>query len=364
MNSKILLLREKIKWMGDHSGYDRLNQSLFKFIHNPDYITINRIGGITAGILHKTLNAILGRANTNFPNYNESLSFSELRLYLKLLSNKYDLIHLNYLERSLGFMDLLKYHKHTKIIATTHQTPEWWKKIENTEQLLKNIDSLIALSVEQKSYFEKYIPGRVFLIKHGIDTGFFRPAPDSVISSRLNNPRIVFCGIWQRDLDTLTSVITKLIHEKPEIQYDLVISNHDNQKRDHRLDVIENYKQVSFHSGLSDRELLDIYQKACLLFLPINGATANNALLESISCGLPVISNDIAGIRDYTNESFAILFKRGDIEGFSSSISALLENPSRLELLSRSAAEYALNNLSWDIIAKKTVELYDSVLGK
>ena len=57
-------------------------------------------------------------------------------------------------------------------------------------------------------------------------------------------------------------------------------TNHGHFEKLHNLKLL---------SGIDDSELLNLYQTCGVLFLPLNGFTANNALLEGASCGCPVV---------------------------------------------------------------------------
>ena len=72
-------------------------------------------------------------------------------------------------------------------------------------------------------------------------------------------------------------------------------------------------KNVRLHAGISEQELIRLYQSADALLLPVVDATANNAALESLACGTPVISTAVGGIPDYVDESAGWLFKEGDV---------------------------------------------------
>lgn len=117
-----------------------------------------------------------------------------------------------------------------------------------------------------------------------------------------------------------------------------------------------------WHSGLSDIGLRSIYQNADLLLLPLLDCTANNALLESMACGLPVVSNQVGGMVDYTSPSFATLAPLGDAEALSNSALELLGNPALAKSKGALAREYAVQNFDWKKVAESTEFVYSKMI--
>ena len=101
-----------------------------------------------------------------------------------------------------------------------------------------------------------------------------------------------------------------------------------------------------------------------MMVLPLLDCTANNALIEAIACGLPVVSNDVGGIRDYTRNTFADLLPVGDVEGMSNAILRLVDDLEERKKKGILARLFAQQNLSWERIAVQTLELYSKVLSK
>ena len=84
--------------------------------------------------------------------------------------------------------------------------------------------------------------------------------------------------------------------------------------------------------------------------------------LESMACGLPVVSTRVGGIPDYTHPSFAELLSVGDVEGIIDSIFNLLKNPDKLKEKSILARKYAEDKFAWDIIANNTIDIYKKIV--
>jgi len=103
--------------------------------------------------------------------------------------------------------------------------------------------------------------------------------------------------------------------------------------------------------------LLALYRKSDVLLLPITDCTANNTLLEAMACGLPVVTNDVGGIRDYASDRFALFTGPGDADLMADQLIQLLDNDSLRDKMSREAREKALH-YDWRIIANQTKEIY------
>jgi len=54
-----------------------------------------------------------------------------------------------------------------------------------------------------------------------------------------------------------------------------------------------------WHGQVDDPTLLRLYQQASRHLTPFRDFAANNALVESLACGLPIVTNDRGGVRDY-----------------------------------------------------------------
>jgi glycosyltransferase involved in cell wall biosynthesis len=87
---------------------------------------------------------------------------------------------------------------------------------------------------------------------------------------------------------------------------------------------------VELVTELSDEQLLEEYRRAWVVLLPLVDATANNALLESMACGVPVVVSDVGGIRDYAGlECGALCLPRDAQAHGAATIELLLDSPRR-----------------------------------
>ena len=96
-------------------------------------------------------------------------------------------------------------------------------------------------------------------------------------------------GNWLRNFGFADQVFGRLLREDSELEVHVVASR-DNLK------VFRSHDRLHLHCGISDEELLLRYRSASLLFLPLDGFVANNAVFETAAVGCPlVIASDQVG---------------------------------------------------------------------
>jgi glycosyltransferase involved in cell wall biosynthesis len=152
-------------------------------------------------------------------------------------------------------------------------------------KVVRQLDHVIVLSPEQKSYFEQYLPeSKVSLILHGINIDHYCPSLEEKYEDKL---KCITVGSWLRDYECVLEVARLLVSNR-NIEFHLVSAELAEQ------DVPEN---VHVYCRLEDAELVRMYQDSSVLFIPLRDSTANNVMLEGIACGLPVVASDLPGVK-------------------------------------------------------------------
>ena len=352
--STTLWLRESFPWMGSHSGYEKVCDVLAEQTPNA-YRTVYRPHSSLRGPIRRGL-SYLAKDIKGSHTYSPDSAYMELKALWQSFRQRSSLIHVLYVERMLGLLSQWQHRFSYRLVATAHQPTGLWKLGRHNPDLLSPLDALIVLSSRELGFFETYLPGRVHLILHGVDTEFFCPSPNPI---KTDAPRFVFSGTWLRDLDTLVKVIETTLAHDSGIQFDLIVPVSKRQQP--QFYRVARYDQVHWCGGLSDSQLRDIYRRATALVLPLIDCTANNALLESIACGLPIISNDVGGLPDYTRDSFSTLLPPGDVDGFVEAILTLAGSYESQVKQGQAARTFAESNLSWPAIAAQTLNVYKKV---
>lgn len=255
-------------------------------------------------------------------------------------------IHFIYPE---SFIFSKKYlHSSNKIAATFHLPPDEYEKLNiRLRQKHSKIDLAIVMSLELKDYFNKILgENKVVYLPHGINTDFFKP---SISVEKLN--RIVVVGNWLRDFELAAHVFEKLHQLRNDLEF-IVISYQDNSK------YFSGMEYVKFLSGINDQQLLEYYQSAKVLFLPLKSFTANNAVLEAGACGCDILIATSLPEESYFNSN-QINMTGTDTELITT---RLLEMTDGYDLVKQqSLISFIHENYSWQVIAAKTMEAFRKI---
>lgn len=285
------------------------------------------------------------------PWYKLSDLVAEIKVFRRCRKGGVDIVHYLDGEHSAQFFpELRKGSTRTKVIASYHQPPEMLDSVV-IRKMIPKLDFILVVSPDQISYFKDLVGmDRVRVILHGINTDFFRPL-DKPRSNR--KFRCVTAGHHLRDFEAIKKVATAL-KSNTEIEFQIVSAQPTG---------MEKFSNVTICRSLSDSQLLACYQESDVLLLPLIQTTANNALLEGIACGLPVVSTILASVKAYLPGKEAILVKDNDPDELAGAVLHLFNDPRKREFMSREARKRALE-LDWRNIAPEYEALYSEMADR
>lgn len=137
--------------------------------------------------------------------------------------------------------------------------------------------------------------------------------------------------------------LIKVIKKLREHQYDVnVIFIGDGNQREYyeemalKLGVKSN---VTFTGLLSSEKVREIIMKSDIFVFPTKAEGLPRAVIEAMAVGLPCLSTPVNGIPELLSEEY--LFDPLDIEGFATKIKELINNPKKLENMSKENVEKA-----------------------
>ncbi len=341
--SQLVFLSQCIPWFGKYTGYEQLPKFINRITVKPKIINIK----------NSIVQRILGKAYSiyrKWPARNSFHTAAELQLAITKFFQPNSIYHILYLEASLPFLDCWQ-KAPVNLVGTIHLPPAQWhpKMLEN----LGRLSSAIILYQRDLEFFESYVgKNRIHFIHYGVDIDFFYPLSQEYIKAK----RILFAGHYLRNTSMLHRVIVSLTEKHREIQFDLLVPEHA-RKTDGLLQLLE-HPAVTWHKNLSDEALRNLYQTSYILLLPMNNSGANTAIVEALSCGLPIVTTDVGGVRDYGGADIYPIVANDDDQAMIDLIEKYIANPDWRKEIANSCRRFAEQKLAWPIVAQKHSEIY------
>lgn len=336
MTTKFIVLTKDWVRHGLYSGYERLM----------NHVSFPIIYAKKLNLPYRFVSCFAKR--TQLINYKSTTVIKELLILIQIFKKKK--IHILYGDMDYYYLHYLKQFpfnlRDNKLIATFHHPPsELEKRLQyNRSKVLSALDKIIVMGPNQISFLEQYTDADFKFIPHGINTDYFKYNVDK---ERLN--QILLIGVSHRDHKRNIEIIEG-VNRVIDTHFIIVITEDFSE-------LYRNIKNVTIvTNNISDAQLLKYYQESKGLLLSLKDCTASNSILEALSCGCPLIVNDVGAVTDYIpRESGIPVFDNLDIEGTIDYVVKLLSNKDYLRNISELQRNLA-EKYDWKHIAKTTEE--------
>ncbi len=301
----------------------------------------------------------------------------EMKNWLEENIQKYDVIHLHEL-RSYQNNIVVKYARkyHIPYIVMPHaSTPKHVSRSLIKEgydliygnNIMRNASCVIAVSDEEAYYDKQMTDKPVNLVYNGINTTDFEQLPPlgKFRDKYVHSPYILYFGRLDKlkGIDHLIEAFSRLPEEYNE--YKLVIAGKINDYKD-TLDEIIRREDVSdrviFTDFVQEEDKISIYHDASVFVSPVKymGGVSLTAI-ESILAGTPVILTKEAGELVEKMDA-GVIVEYGNIDKIRDTIIDTLQNPDKTGKQVENGQRYVKENLTWSTVAKKTMNIYESVI--
>ncbi|MBK8978307.1 MAG: glycosyltransferase [Planctomycetes bacterium] len=278
----------------------------------------------------------------------------ELEVIVRNFLPRKTLTHFYYAENDLRMASTCRFRWNNKVVGSFHQPPEFLDKHVEDKTYIRRADAVVVVARSQVDYMAQFLPrDRIFVVPHGIHVQYWSPDPSV---PRDDPPSFVFVGWWLRDLDLTKAAIHRCAEVGLPARFKIVTAQ---ENHEHLRDL----PNTDLLSGIDDDQLLDAYRRATGLFLPLKMSTANNAILESMACGTPVISTRTGGIPEYVDPSAGILVEPGDVDGAVDAIRRLCEDRELVARLGAGGRRRAESLYAWEVVGELMNDGYRRILG-
>ena len=238
------------------------------------------------------------------------------RLYVltPILSRPVDVVHLGWLTAAMQWPDLLA-AVDAPIVVSCHGSDLRIDPLlgdryrEPLRAVFERADLVHCVSDElaRHAIALGLEPSKVFVHPWGVDTNFFRPAPER--EARVRNPsrgpqrlRVVSVGRlhWVKGYEFALQALAQVRRAGVEIEY-TIIGNGDDKEllvmmatvRDLDLEA-----HVHLRGRLSRNEVVEALQAADVFLLASLSEGLSTAALEAMAVALPVVVTDVGGMRE------------------------------------------------------------------
>lgn len=337
MSIRSVFIGFKYPHHGDFSGYDRIADYVdYDLVLHADRIFFFRW---LHRFAHRSKPLMLGRFTICDP---LQFFYRTFRVWARWRCAflRGAVVHFAYPETGLIFHSVPG-GKDNCYVASLHLPPDTLYRLHpRILGRMKELDHIILMSEDMFDAASSIFPQvPMTFLPHGVDTEHFRPEPE-----RVRDIDILMLGNWLRDFGFARNVFEQINNSGDPLRT-VAVALPSNIK------LLEGISGVECRVGVSDKELLEILQRSRLLFLPLLGLTANNAILEAAACGCRIC---IA----LPDASYAKGYFQGFIDVLPwDAVAAAreLRGLAAVEVGEVSAVrEFALQNYAWEGVAAST----------
>lgn len=309
------------------------------------------------GLMHRCLGKVYAY-RTGFPWRRDSVfADSERRfphIWYKRIK-KENIYHLMFFDTH--YLYLNRWNKAPQnLIATIHH-PVGRAFPEHMENMLRRLTSALVMYTRGIEYFERYVGvDRVKFVHYGVDTDFFCPGSKCQSAEK----HVLFTGQNGRNNAMLRRVVLRLLKNRQDLMIDFLVPYR--MRGVAEFQDLMHHTNINWHHWLSETAVRTLYQRSQVLLLPMRNSGANTAVVESLACGLPIVTTDVGGIRDYGGGTVYPVVAPDDDDAMIALVDAYLTNPNWRDEISKNSRKFAEEKLAWPMVAKKHLELYQELV--
>ncbi|RKE18882.1 glycosyltransferase family 4 protein [Streptomyces sp. TLI_171] len=316
----------------------------------------------------------------------EPLTFSlRARQYLARHKGRYDVVHDN---QTLGY-GLLGLARHGFPLVTTVHHPvtvdrkleidaaagrlarlgkrRWYSFVRMQRRVAGRLDQVITVSESSKAEIAAQLgtaPGAISVVPIGADTRLWSPS-DRV--ARVPG-RIVTTSSADVPLKGLVHLVEALAKIRTERDAHLIVVGKPQKEDGPVTDAVRRFgleQHIEFRTGLTDRELVDLYRSAEAACVPSLYEGFSLPAAEAMATATPLVATtggaipEVAGLDGET----CLAVPPGDAGALAAALGRLLDDPDLRTRLGTAGRDRVLARFTWARAAELTAERYRAAIA-
>jgi glycosyltransferase involved in cell wall biosynthesis len=234
------------------------------------------------------------------------------------------------------------------------------KKLIQSSDVITTVTKSVAQELKEFYFDSKSIN----VVENGVDEKIFYPKKEK---SEKSIKYAMFVGRIDREkgLFDLVECGRYICKERPELYFIIAGKGRDLNKLIKKIKNAGLQDRFIFLGQVNKDNLVKLYQNATLFILPSYHEGLPSVVLEAMSCSLPVIVTDVRGNRDLiTQGENGIIIPPKEPKKIAEAINMLLGDKKLRQYLGENARNTIIKNYTWDIIANKMLNCYESLIGE
>jgi alpha-maltose-1-phosphate synthase len=245
----------------------------------------------------------------------------------------------------------------------------------------QSADAIIAVSDGMRAdvldCYPELDPARVHVVRNGIDTELYQPVAATDVLERsgidVDSPYVLFVGRITRQKG-LGHLLAAAHDFDPGVQ--LVVAAGSPDTADIELEAataIEGLRAVRsgvfwLRDMLPRDDIVQLLSHATVFVCPSVYEPLGIVNLEAMACATAVVASDVGGIPEVVDDgATGILVHYDELSpaefrsGLAGAVNRLVADPAAAERMGLAGRARAIDSFGWDVVARRTVEVYDQV---
>lgn len=204
-------------------------------------------------------------------------------------------------------------------------------------------------------------PAKAVVIRPAVDPVFFHPAEKPKRSAQID---LITTGslIWNKGYEYLLMSIRLMKNKGTTANLHIIGEGAERSRILFTAVDLGIASQVMMHGKLPQAEVKQRLEKADVFVLSSLSEGISNAVLEAMSCGLPVVTTDCGGMREAVRDSIeGFVVPVRDPDGMAAALHKLAQSPELRNKMGRAGRERVLSAFNSQAQIDAFVNLFESV---